>query len=234
MIIIYDFDGTLTPYSMPKYEIIKKCGYDDNKLKKRIIEVIKNEKIGLYEAYYTCYKDILKENNIEMNINNICLKADSVTFNSGVIEYFNKFQYKNTGAKHYIVTSGIKDYIEHTKISKFVDGIFGVTLKKVNSNLLDINTLLTDEDKVNTIKKIQTLNNNTNKIIYMGDGLTDRFAFEYIHNIGGINIFISSNNQSKDIYNEINNEKIIDNYFEADFRLDSKLSKYIKKKIENI
>lgn len=30
MIIIYDFDGTLTPYSLPQYEIIKKCGYDDN------------------------------------------------------------------------------------------------------------------------------------------------------------------------------------------------------------
>ena len=234
MIIIYDFDGTLTPYSMPKYEIIKKCGYDDNKLKKRISEVIKTKSIGLYEAYYTCYKDILKENNIEMAINNICLKADNVKFNTGVIEYLNNFQYKNTGVKHYIVTSGIKDYIEHTKISKFVDGIFGVTLKKVNNNLLDINSLLTDDDKVNTIKKIQTLNNNTNEIIYMGDGLTDRFAFEYIHNIGGINIFIASNDQSKEIFNEINNKNIIDEYFEADFRLDSKLSKYIKMKIENI
>ena len=94
MIIIYDFDGTLTPYSMPQYEIIKKCCYDDNKLKKRISEVIKNKQIGLYKAYYKCYKDILKENNIDMNINNICIKADSVAFNKGVIEYFNKFQYK--------------------------------------------------------------------------------------------------------------------------------------------
>ena len=229
MVIIYDFDGTLTPYSLPQYEIIKKCGYDDNKLKKRISEVIKKEKVGLYEAYYTCYKDILKENNIDMNINNICIKADSVTFNKGVIEYFNKFQYKNTGVRHYIVTSGIKDYIDHTKINKFVDGIFGVTLKKDDRNLLDINTLLTDEDKVKVIKKIQ--GDNTNEIIYMGDGLTDRFAFEYVHKIGGINIFIASNDQSEDIYNEINIDGIIDKYFEADFRVDSKLSKYIKKKI---
>ena len=65
----------------------------------------------------------------------------------------------------------------------------------------------------------------------MGDGLTDRFAFEYVHKIGGINIFIASNDQSEDIYNEINIDGIIDKYFEADFRVDSKLSKYIKKKI---
>lgn len=29
MVIIYDFDGTLTPYSLPQYEILKKCGYDN-------------------------------------------------------------------------------------------------------------------------------------------------------------------------------------------------------------
>lgn len=32
MIIIYDFDGTLTPYSLPQYEILKKCGYNDETL----------------------------------------------------------------------------------------------------------------------------------------------------------------------------------------------------------
>ena len=25
-IIIYDFDGTLTPYPVPKFEILEKCG----------------------------------------------------------------------------------------------------------------------------------------------------------------------------------------------------------------
>lgn len=68
----------------------------------------------------------------------------------------------------------------------------------------------------------------------MGDGLTDRFAFEYVHKIGGINIFIASNNQSKDIYKETNINGIIDEYFEADFRLNSKLSMYIQKKIEDL
>ena len=29
--VVYDFDGTLTPYSLPQYEILKKCGYDDKK-----------------------------------------------------------------------------------------------------------------------------------------------------------------------------------------------------------
>ena len=30
MIIIYDFDGTLTPYSLPQYEILIENGYSDD------------------------------------------------------------------------------------------------------------------------------------------------------------------------------------------------------------
>ena len=44
MIIIYDFDGTLTPYSMPQYAVLKKCGYDDAKLTARIQDLIEREK----------------------------------------------------------------------------------------------------------------------------------------------------------------------------------------------
>lgn len=52
MIIIYDFDGTLTPYSLPQYEIIKKCGYDDNKLTERIkSKISENNSLNLYQAY---------------------------------------------------------------------------------------------------------------------------------------------------------------------------------------
>lgn len=38
MIIIYDFDGTLTPYSLQKYEILKQCGYTDETLMNRVNE----------------------------------------------------------------------------------------------------------------------------------------------------------------------------------------------------
>lgn len=126
MVVIYDFDGTLTPYSLPQYEIIKKCGYDEEKLMNRISEKLTNSE-GLYEAYYKCYIEILLENNILLTKENVCLGADKVEFNNGVIEYFKNFQSQTTGVKHYIVTSGIKDYVDKTVIRKFVDGVYGVT-----------------------------------------------------------------------------------------------------------
>lgn len=233
MIIIYDFDGTLTPYSLPQYEILRQTGYTDEILMKRINKEIENgNAVGIYDSYYKCYRDILRENGIIMSRNNICLGAKNVKFNNGVIEYFKKFQSSKTGIKHYIVTSGIKDYIEETAISKLVDGIYGVTLKKENEMLRDVDFLLTDEKKVEVIRKIQNENNGTQEIVYFGDGLTDKFAFEYIHSIGGKNIFISSNEKSKENYKKLNINQIIDECFDSDFSIDSKISKYIESRIE--
>ena len=231
MVIIYDFDGTLTPYSLPQYEIIKKCGYDEEKLMNRISEKLTNSE-GLYEAYYKCYIEILLENNILLTKENVCLSADKIEFNNGVIEYFKNFQSQITGVKHYIVTSGIKDYVDKTVIRKFVDGVYGVTFNEENGIYKDIDILLTDKKKVDVIKQVQKDNNETNNIIYFGDGLTDSFAFEYVNSIGGKNVFIATKNESIETYKQLNVKGIIDKCFEPDFSMDSELSKYIQTQIE--
>lgn len=231
MVIIYDFDGTLTPYSLPQYEIIKKCGYNEEKLMNRIAEKLTNSE-GLYEAYYKCYIEILLENNILLTKENVCLGADKVEFNNGVIEYFKNFQSQITGVKHYIVTSGIKDYVDKTVIRKFVDGVYGVTFNEENGIYKDIDILLTDKKKVDVIKQVQKDNKETNNIIYFGDGLTDGFAFEYVHSIGGKNVFIATKNESMETYKKLNVKGIIDKCFEPDFSMDSELSKYIQTQIE--
>ena len=133
MIAIYDFDGTLTPYSLPQYPILKQCGYTDKTLMKRIEdEILKGNAPEFYASYYKCYRDILTENGITMSRNNICLGAKKTKLNNGVEDYFKRFQSSKTGIKHYIVTSGIKDYIEETLSSAFIDGIYGVTFKQQN------------------------------------------------------------------------------------------------------
>ena len=234
MIIIYDFDGTLTPYSLPQYEILKKCGYDDERLMRRIKEEIQKGTVtDLYDAYYKCYIDILSENGIAISKETACLGANQVAFNPGVVDYFKRFQSQTTGIKHYIVTAGIKDYVEETPISKFIDGAYGVTFKQENGKWGEIDFLLTDKTKVNVIQEIQSQNRGTNEIIYFGDGLTDNFAFEYVHSIGGKNVFIKSNEESQKTYQKLNVNGMIDECFDADFKIHSDIDKYIQKQLEN-
>lgn len=228
MVVIYDFDGTLTPFSLPQYEILKKCHYTDELIMDRVKkEVVNNQAIDLYDAYYKCYIDILLENGFEVTKEIICLGADKVAYNNGVIEFFNSFQSSKTGIKHYIVTSGIQNYVKETSISKFVDGIYGVTLRNGK-----IDYLLTDQKKVDVIKKIQKENDNTTDIIYFGDGLTDRYAFEYVKSVGGKNVFVVSNEQAKQAYELLNVNGIIDECFNADYSANSDISNYIKNNLK--
>ena len=233
MIIIYDFDGTLTPYSFPQYEILKKCGYDDDRLIQKIKEEIqKGNATEIYDAYYKCYIDILSENGIAISRDTACLGANQVEFNPGVVDYFKRFQSQATGMKHYIVTAGIKDYVEETPISEFINSVYGVTFKQKNGEWGDIEFLLTDKEKVNVIKKVQNENEGTNEIIYFGDGLTDNFAFEYVHSIGGKNVFIKSNEESQKTYQKLNVNGMIDECFDANFQVHSDIDHYIQKQLE--
>ena len=82
--------------------------------------------------------------------------------------------------------------------------------------------------KVDIIKKIIKENNNDTNVIYFGDGLTDKKAFEFVHSIGGTTVFIAQGENPISKYNKINENGIIDEYFEPDYSKDSKISKYVK------
>lgn len=228
MVIIYDFDGTLTPYSYPQYKILKDCGYDDEKLIKRIKKTIKETHETLYDAYFKVYKKILIENNKSYSYKNINYGADKVVFNKGVIEYFEDLNHKKTGITHIILTSGIKSYIENTKLKKYVDEIYGTTFKEKNGKIIGIEKKINDYEKVEIIKQI--LNKyNTNNIIYIGDGLTDLHAFKYVKSIGGKSILLTDKDNDK-LY--LDNKKIIDKVFKRDYRKGKALRNYIEKEID--
>ena len=231
MIAIYDFDGTLTPYSLPQYQILRQLGYNDYSLIARGKREEKNTGLNFYRAWYKTYRDILLENNVEFSQKNVCLGADKVKLNPGVLEYLRSFQSSKTGIKHYIVTSGIKVYVDETPVADFVDGIYGVEFQSENGIFKRISKLLTDKKKVDVIREIRKQNNNTKEIVYFGDGLTDKRAFEYVHQIGGVNVFVMTSPSSKSSYKKINKDGIIDKCFIGDFRENSSIHKFMKKRL---
>lgn len=228
MTIIYDFDGTLTPYSMPQYAILKKTKHSNDEFLKLVKEKIKNENISLYDAYYETIKNLLIENNISFTKENICLNSSNVEFNKGVLDFFYKFKSEVSGIKHYIVTSGFEDYIRKTPINKYVDGIYGTTFNNnSNGEYTTINRLMTDQYKVNAIKSI-VQKENDNNIIYFGDGLTDEFAFQYVKEIGGTTVFVASDMDNNANLNNLTKKNLIDKVFETDFSINSNIYKFIE------
>lgn len=122
--------------------------------------------------------------------------------------------------------------IEEAPISGLVDGIYGVTYKKENGIFQDVDFLLSDKKKVDVIQALQKQNRGTKQVIYFGDGLTDGYAFEYVHSIGGRTVFVASSKRAQANYKKLNANGAIDEYFEADFGKDSGISKFMQRQIK--
>lgn len=228
-IIIYDFDGTLTPYPVPRFEILEKCGINDFYMQVKNKAITKN--IDLYQALYETYFEIVKNAGFELNDENLCLGYNKVTYNNGVHIFLNNLQ-KN-GIKNYLLSSGLKVFLDKVEVADFFSKIYATTFNYNESNEVSgIKYLMSDKNKVEAIKEIIFENNydkdDCSDIIYIGDGLTDIFAMEYIKKNNGITIFVYHDENSKEI--KLMQEKdIISFYALADYSLDSDLNRYIKK-----
>jgi len=234
-IIIYDFDGTLTPYPTTNYAVMVKCGIEESdgseKFLNKVMDLRKNHNEDNYSSYLHAYLYFIKERNLEANLETIGLGANEVTLNPGVKEYL---EYTNSkGIKNYLLSSGIKHYLEHTSISNLFKEIYGSTFKFNEQGIAyDVEYALTDVLKVDSIKDILRKNNieetDCSNVMYIGDGLTDMYAFEYIKEHGGEAVLVYNDN-TEDIASEIKMKDIITFMSPSDYSLDEELVTYIKK-----
>ena len=223
MIVFYDFDGTLTPYPIPQYEIISKCNIDYESFYNRVIEITQKMHISVYEAYYDVFKKVLMENGFKLNSNIISLGAEDIVYSKGVMEFIPAL--KIMGIKQYVITSGYKDYVLKTSVAKYLDGVEGTEFKDDDQDG-NLDKILTDEEKVDCIKNICAKENIPYEdVIYIGDGLTDKDAFTFVHENGGKAIFVGDKNAE---FEALNSYHVIDEVFERDFSLDAPLFAYIE------
>ena len=234
-IIVYDFDGTLTPYSLPKFEILEKCGMKDGALNPRFLELSQKkateENIDLYKAIYYTYFQIIKTAELDLTDENFCLGCNDVIYNKGVMEFLDMLCKNNVS--NYLLSSGIKIFLQKTSIAPYFKDIYATTFNYDSSNkATGIDFLMSDKNKVIAIKDILQKNGNNiddcSDLIYIGDGYTDYYAMKYVKEHGGTSIFVYTNLNSKDIL-KIKEKNVVDFYTKTDYSQNSELNNYIKK-----
>lgn len=232
-VIIYDFDGTLTPYSLPKFEILERSGMKDGALNPQFLELSqlksKDKNIDLYEAIYDTYFEIVRRAGFALTDENFCLGYDKIAYNEGVTEFFDMLCKNNIS--NFLLSSGIKVFLEKVSVASYFEEIYATTFNyNLSHEAISVDFLMSDRNKVTAIKKIlQKIGNkddDCSNIIYIGDGFTDYYAMKYIKEHGGTSIFVYKDPNSEDIL-KIN--KVVDYYAEADYSKNSKLSNYVKK-----
>lgn len=228
-IIIYDFDGTLTPYPITKFGILDKCGFVNGVYDPRLKEIIAKSKAegkSLYEAVYSCFLKVIKECGFEVNDENLSLGAEELEYNVGVFDYFGVV--KRLGVKNYLISSGIKVLLEKTLVSKYFDKIYATTFKYKNGEAVDTEFLMSDKKKVDIIKEIMSDNglDDCSDVVYIGDGLTDLYAMEYVNNHGGVTIFVYLEPNNKELV-MAKKKNFVNLFTLADYSRDSELYNYI-------
>lgn len=234
-IIIYDFDGTLTPYPITKFEILDKCGLVGGTSSPVLLEAINKKLAEGYERYYAiynCFLDVVRKSEYTLNDENISLGAEKLEYNEGVFEYFDELKEKNI--KNYLISSGIKVLLDRTAVSNYFNEIYATTFKYDNDIIIDTDYLMSDKKKVDIIKKILIDNgysdDDCSDVIYIGDGLTDLYAMEYVKSNGGDSIFVYLDDKNELIKVAENSDAV--SYFDyADYSINSTLFNYIMERI---
>ncbi|MEG1288487.1 MAG: haloacid dehalogenase-like hydrolase [Bacilli bacterium] len=229
--IIYDFDGTLTPYNIPHYKVLEDLGYDELHLTKEVKKLMKARRYNTYDAYTKVIFSILSKNNIKLTNENIIKGSSSLTFNQGVEDYF--LELSNLNVTNFLLSSGFEIYLKNTLLTKYFKNIYGTTFNYEDELIISVKELVTDEFKVKLIKKIIKENKiEASSLIYMGDGLTDVPAMEYVKKVGGTTIFISKTKNDVEVFNKLKKLGIADEIFTPDFSINGQLFIYIMNKLK--
>lgn len=257
--ICYDFDGTLSPRNMQEYDYIPQLG-----IKQKVFwDLVKKRAKEQDADEILCYMNLMIEKaNIENNVR--LSRADfkkygkGVDLFEGVEQWFKRINKYATsrGAKveHYIISSGIKEMIEGTKIRKWFKRIYASSfiydqnriarwpglavnyttktqfLFRINKGSLDI----WDNTKINRYTPEEKRYIPFERMIYIGDGSTDVPCMRLVKEQGGYAVAVFRPHSRKSPSPGLLKDGRVNFVSPADYRPRKRLDVQIKKVIDKI
>ena len=126
--IMYDFDRTLCTKDMQEYSFIPSLGITEKEFWEYANMLGNKEHMDSVLAYMYAMVRISKDKNIPLLRENLVNMGKNVELFKGVESWFDritKFGKANgMQVEHYVISSGMKEIIEGTSISKFFKSIF--------------------------------------------------------------------------------------------------------------
>lgn len=253
--IMYDFDKTLCAKDMQEYTFIPNLGMDAKSFWNEANQVREENKMDQVLTYmYLMFKKMV-DNNRSLKRNYLNDMGKEIELFPGVDGWFKRIneygKEKGMIIEHYIISSGLKEIIEGTKIGKEFKEIYASEffynedgnaiwpkiavnytnktqfLNRINKGVLDIS----DDDGLNK-KMIDDERRiaNTN-MIYIGDGFTDVPCMKLTKDGGGVSIAVYTEKNQKNAEDLLYDGRI--NYMVvADYSEGSQIDKIIKKTID--
>lgn len=249
--LIYDFDKTLCDRDMQEYAFIPNLGLTPEEFWKETDILARENKMDKILACMYMMKEKSQQLGIPLKRENLNKLGEYIKFYPGITEWFSRInEYGNSiglEVEHYIISSGLKEIIEGTEISKYFKEIYAceflydkdgiVTwpamsvnyttktqfLSRINKGVLDIS-----EDKILNAKMLdEDRRISTKNMIYIGDGFTDIPSMRMVREKGGYAIAVYQQNKL-DTVKDLLKEDRIDYAVLADYSKDSTIDTLIK------
>ncbi len=253
--IMYDFDKTLCTKDMQDYSFIPSLGMTEDEFWHYSNSLGRDEHMDSILAYMYAMVKISRDKNIPLQRKTLVNMGKNVELFDGVAQWFDRITEfgKKYGVQveHYVISSGMKEIIEGTNISKYFKSIFaceflydengnGVWPKtdvnytnktqfvyRINKGVLDVaNDVDLNRSMPNDSKRVPFCN-----MIYIGDGLSDVPCMKMMKAYGGYSIAVYQKKDSK--VEELLKKGRVDFIYPADYRentgLDTTVKNIIKK-----
>ncbi|MGN0490083.1 HAD family hydrolase [Ruminococcus sp.] len=219
--IMYDFDRTLCTKDMQDYSFIPSLGMTESEFWQYSNSLGQREHMDSILAYMYAMVKISKDKNIPLLRQNLVDMGKNVELFKGVEGWFDRItefgKANGMQVEHYVISSGMKEIIEGTPISKCFKSIFaceflydengnGVWPKtdvnytnktqfvyRINKGVLDVaNDNDLNRSMPDDSKRVPFCN-----MIYIGDGLSDVPCMKMMKAYGGYSIAVYQNKDSK-------------------------------------
>jgi len=258
--LIYDFDGTLSPLNMQEYDFIKAIGVKNKKaFWEENSNLVKENEASNILCYMKLMLDKARAAKVSIKRQQFVDFGDSIELYEGVDDWFDTINQlgKDNGVtiEHYINSSGLKEMIEGTKISKKFKEIYAcsfmyeddvavwpavaVDFTAKTQFLFMINkgiTKISENYKVNEFKAEEDRPIPFKRMIYFGDGETDIPCMKLIKQQGGnsIAVYKSRNSKKKTCAKKLVKENRVNFACAADYSKEGEIYKIVKSIIMQI
>ena len=249
--ICYDFDKTLTPDDMQAQGFIQSVGYDVNSFWEKSNGLAEQNEMDQNLAYmYTMLHE--SEGKVLFTKKSLRDYGSKIQLFPGVEEWFERIRdyAKDKGViiEHYIISSGLKEMIEGTKVASSFERIYASSfyyndrdvaewpaqvvnytnktqfLFRIEKGTLDIN-----DSGINDYFPTETMRVPFRNIIYIGDSDTDIPCMKLVNSNGGhsIGVFNPATQKKEKVYKMMHDKRI--KYFApADYSEGSELDALVK------
>jgi len=248
--LVYDFDGTLSPKPMQEYAFLPKLGIKPEEFWAECTRLAKAERADPLITYMHLMYKKAKEKNLRIDRADLVAQGRHVELYPGVEAWFaamHAYVKKRSGeagivVKHYLVSSGLTEIIEGTKIYKNFANVFASEYWFDAYDLPFPKRVISDTGKTQFLfrinKGIEDLGESINahmpeeqrpipfsNFIYFGDGDTDVPSMALLKKNGGHAIAVHAPDGKPDKCVELFKAGRCDFYAGADYRPGSDLFK---------